>query len=110
MQLIDRDKIEIPRQRETLVNGLIYVPLADVQAALDAAVVFDEKDMQTIIEALERQVRRPLEWKETEVNREGKPDLLKVVGYCPICHTEQRRRRAYCHACGQALEKEATEP
>lgn len=106
-KLIDRDHIDIPRDREMLVGGMIYVPLADVMLALDAAVVFDEKDMQTIIEALERQVRKPLDQEVTEKDMEGKGRMVMVVKRCPTCHTEQQRRRAYCHACGQALEREA---
>lgn len=110
MQLINRDTVEISRQREMLAGGLIYVPLADVQAALDAAVVFSEKDMQTIIEALAKQVRKPLDQEVTEKDMEGKGRMVMVVKRCPTCHTEQQRRRAYCHACGQALEREAIEP
>lgn len=107
MQLIDRNKIDIPRTREQLIGGLIYVPLADVVATLDAApVVFDEADMATLTEALWRQVRLPIEWEEIVDDTEDKRCWVKVSAHCPTCHTEHKRRCSFCHACGQALEWE----
>lgn len=107
MNLIDLDKIEIPRQRERLLDGLIYVPLADVQKALDTArVIFDEKDTTTLIAALERQVRRPVEWVEIEEQTEDRRLWLKTTAHCPACRAEQEKRRAFCPDCGQALDWE----
>ena len=103
MQLIDRDKIEIPRKRDRLIDGLIYVPLADVQKALDGArVVFDEKDVATLSEALDRQVRKLPRWEELEKAGELGSMRTDVRPFCPTCGTELKNGK-HCHECGQAL-------
>lgn len=107
MNLIDRDKIDIPRQRERLLDGLIYVPLADVVNALDAApTVFDEADLATLTEALERQVRKPVVREYLEDVTEDRRCWLKAGEYCPMCKTELMKKSAHCPDCGQALEWE----
>lgn len=86
MKLINREKIEIPRDRAIVKGGLIYVPLADVQTALDTArVIFGERDVATVVEALDRQVKK---WPK--------------MGCCPTCEAPVREAD-FCGSCGQAL-------
>ena len=107
MKLINRDKIEIPRQRERLLDGLIFVPLADVEAALDAApVVFDEGDVETITAALKRQVRRPVVREYLEEVAEDRRTWLKCGEYCPTCKAGLKKKSDHCPDCGQALDWE----
>lgn len=105
MKLIDRDKCVIPRQRERLIGGVIFVPLADVEAALDEAPpVFDVRDLATIAEALQRQVRLSPRWEEFE--RAGELGCLRtdVRPFCPTCRAELRPSQPHCADCGQAIE------
>lgn len=103
MQLIDRTKIEIPRQRERLIDGLIYVPLADVQKGLDGArVIFDEKDTTTLIEALELQVKKVPRWEEIETAGVRGSMRTDVRPFCPTCGTELKNCK-HCPECGQAI-------
>lgn len=105
MKLIDRDKIDIPRQRERLLDGLIYVPLADVQKALDTArVLFDEHDVATLTEALARQVRRVPTREYIEEVTEDRRTWLETTTHCPKCKAELGKRSAFCPDCGQALD------
>lgn len=107
MNLIDRDKIDIPRKRERLIDGLIYVPLADVVKGLDdAPTILDEKDMATITEALERQVRLPVERELLDDESDERILRLKGATLCPACKTELKQRSAHCPDCGQALDWE----